>query len=97
MKKLLFLACACLALPASSQEYRREPRVDVQPMLKQLRDYEQLSGEQMLARSDEINDHISHLQEMKKRRGTVAKEVDNAINHYRDIQKKKIKMHKENQ
>jgi len=89
MKKLILLLCACIALPADGAMMHRAPKVNVDAMLNQLKKYEQLSADQMITQSKEINDLIAQLHEAKGPKNRQV--IEKAVKNYRAIQDKKIK------
>lgn len=87
MKKLILLLSACIALPMGAMMHRQKP-VDIQPLLKQLAGYEQLTATQMIDQTDEINDVIAALKDARSAR--TIKQIDDALNHYRKVEHEKL-------
>ena len=92
MKKLILLLIACAVIPAGAMMQRPKP-VDIQPMLKQLKDYEKLDFSTMNPsvkgkKSDEVNNLIGQLKDLETHAQDRAK-IDKAIKHYEDVQTKK--------
>ncbi len=88
MKNILLSFAFLCVLPLNGVMHQ-EKMVDVQPLIKRLQTYEQLTAQEMIDQTDAITDLIAELKDARKH-GKSAKQANDAIKHYLDVQKKKL-------